>query len=136
MMNELIWRSILVMTALAAALPFATEVWAQDVAAVPDANRARALVHMVRQDCGSCHGLTLKGGLGPALTPEALRERPFDAMVMTVLEGRPTTPMPPFRGLLQEREVVWIMQQLYAGFPADGAAIEASAGGSGHAQTE
>ena len=124
-MNELIWRSILVMTALAAALPFVTEVWAQDApTTTPDAARTRALVHLVRQDCGSCHGLTLKGGLGPALTPEALRGRPFDAMVMTVLDGRPTTPMPSFRGLLQEQEVVWIMQHLYAGFPAEGASAE------------
>lgn len=135
-MNDLIWRSILVMTALAAALPFATEVWAQEAPAAPDATRARALVHLVRQDCGACHGLTLKGGLGPALTPEALRERPFDAMVTTVLEGRPTTPMPPFRGLLKEHEVVWIMQRLYAGFPADGGPIGASAERSANAQPE
>ncbi|HAF55336.1 MAG TPA: cytochrome C55X NirC, partial [Thauera sp.] len=36
--------------------------------AQPDPQRARELIHIVRQDCGSCHGLTLKGGLGPALT--------------------------------------------------------------------
>ena len=35
----------------------------------PEAERARELIHIVRQDCGSCHGLTLAGGLGPALTP-------------------------------------------------------------------
>ncbi|MDX2370482.1 MAG: hypothetical protein QNK36_19105, partial [Colwellia sp.] len=29
--------------------------------------RKAQLTHMVKQDCGSCHGMTLKGGLGPAL---------------------------------------------------------------------
>ena len=31
-----------------------------------------ALVNLVRQDCGSCHGMTLKGGLGPDIRPDAL----------------------------------------------------------------
>ena len=30
---------------------------------------------MVRQDCGSCHGLRLTGGPGPALTREALADK-------------------------------------------------------------
>ena len=33
----------------------------------PDPDRAAQLVRMVRQDCGSCHGMRLTGGLGPAL---------------------------------------------------------------------
>ena len=33
------------------------------------------LLRMVRRDCGSCHGMRLTGGLGPALTPQALVER-------------------------------------------------------------
>ena len=31
----------------------------------PDVARQKELVRMVRQDCGSCHGLYLTGGLGP-----------------------------------------------------------------------
>jgi hypothetical protein len=31
--------------------------------------RQKELIHLVRQDCGSCHGMTLQGGLGPALLP-------------------------------------------------------------------
>ena len=42
------------------------------VAQVPGGAREAQLVRMVRQDCGSCHGMTLAGGLGPALTREAL----------------------------------------------------------------
>ena len=48
--------------------------------AAPDPERARELVHIVRQDCGSCHGLTLKGGLGPALTAEALADKPAEGL--------------------------------------------------------
>ena len=33
--------------------------------------RQLQLVRIVRQDCGSCHGMRLTGGLGPALTREA-----------------------------------------------------------------
>lgn len=45
--------------------------------APPTAQRQQELVRMVRQDCGSCHGLRLTGGLGPALTREALADKPI-----------------------------------------------------------
>ncbi|HJV24146.1 MAG TPA: cytochrome c [Aromatoleum sp.] len=86
---------------------------------VPDGRRQRELVHMVRQDCGSCHGLTLQGGLGPALTPAALRERPREGLVASISGGRPGTPMPPFRGIVSEGEAVWIVERLIEGFPSD-----------------
>lgn len=79
--------------------------------------RQRQLVHLVRQDCGACHGLTLRGGLGSALTPEALRGKPTDSLVATVLHGRPGTAMPPFKSLLNEDEARWIVAQLLNGFP-------------------
>ncbi len=93
---------------------------AQSAAAEPPRS-ARDLVHLVRQDCGSCHGLTLQGGLGPALTPEALRERPREGLLATILGGRPGTPMPPFGSLLREEEAAWIVDQLLRGFPENGA---------------
>ena len=37
-----------------------------------DAQDVKRLEHMLMQDCGSCHGLTMKGGLGRPLTREAL----------------------------------------------------------------
>ena len=85
----------------------------------PEAERARELIHIVRQDCGSCHGLTLAGGLGPALTPEVLADRPFEGLVATVVSGRPGTPMPPFLGIVSEPEAEWIVDQLMRGFPPD-----------------
>jgi len=85
--------------------------------AAPDDERGRSLVRLVRQDCGACHGMLLTGGLGPALSPDALRDRPREALVATVLGGRPGTPMPPWRGLLTEDEAGWIVDRLQAGFP-------------------
>ena len=41
-------------------------------AAEPAPARQKELVHMVRQGCGSCHGMRLTGGLGPPLQPAAL----------------------------------------------------------------
>ena len=85
----------------------------------PDPERARELVHIVRQDCGSCHGLTLKGGLGPALTVEALADKPAEGLVATIIGGRPGTPMPPFSTIVTEPEAQWIVDQLLRGFPPD-----------------
>jgi len=88
-------------------------------AADPSAERARELVRMVRQDCGSCHGLTLKGGLGPPLLAESLREKPVESLRYTVLLGRHGTPMPPWSAFMNEAEADWIVRRLMEGFPEE-----------------
>jgi cytochrome c55X len=87
------------------------------LAAEPQGARRAALIDMVRQDCGSCHGLTLKGGLGPSLLPEALAGRDVTLLESVILNGRPGTPMPPWRPFLSEAEARWIAEQLKAGWP-------------------
>jgi cytochrome c55X len=104
---------------LGAALVAAFASAAETKPAAPEEQRARELIHIVRQDCGSCHGLTLAGGLGPALTPDALADKPFEGLVATVVSGRPGTPMPPFLGIVSEPEAEWIVDQLMRGFPPD-----------------
>lgn len=79
--------------------------------------RQSELVRLVHQDCGSCHGLTLAGGLGPALLPALLREKPAESLVATILYGRPGTPMPPWGTFLSENEARWIVDKLLKGFP-------------------
>ena len=88
---------------------------AQDVPAA----RRTELVRMVRQDCGSCHGMRLTGGLGPALTREALADKPPASMAATIFHGRPGTPMPGWRAMISEPEAQWIAEQLAAGFPEE-----------------
>jgi cytochrome c55X len=99
------------------ALPVALAAGAQGL---PEA-RQQTLIRMVRQDCGACHGMRLTGGLGPALTREALADKPLDAMAATIVHGRAGTPMPPWRALLSDREVRWIAEQLARGFPEEAA---------------
>lgn len=91
--------------------------WSNTTDQAPSPDRQQALIHVVRQDCGSCHGMRLKGGLGPALTPAALAERPMSALVATILQGRTGTPMPGWQGMLNEQDARWIAQQLLRGFP-------------------
>jgi cytochrome c55X len=82
-----------------------------------DSARRAELLNMVRQDCGSCHGLTMKGGLGPPLLPESLSGKDRDGLAYTVLYGRPGTPMPPWKDFLTDAEARWIVDQLLRGLP-------------------
>ncbi len=81
------------------------------------AARQKELVRLVRQDCGSCHGMTLNGGLGPPLTPQALKQKPAEGLKATILGGRPGTPMPPWGAFMTEAEADWIVNELLKGFP-------------------
>ncbi len=85
----------------------------------PSSARQAELVRIVRQDCGSCHGMRLTGGLGPALTREALAERPVESIEATIQHGRPGTPMPPWRTMLSAADMRWIARQLADGFPSE-----------------
>jgi len=96
------------MRSLAAALALVAAPAMAEV--TPD--RAAALEHMVTQDCGSCHGLTLKGGLGRPLTREALANSTPEGLTLIILDGVPGTAMPPWRPLLTEDEARWIADYL------------------------
>jgi cytochrome c55X len=63
--------------------------------------------------------MQLTGGLGLPLTAEALKERPFDGLVATVVYGRPGTAMPPWKSIVTEAEAEWIVRQLMNGFPEE-----------------
>ncbi len=76
---------------------------------------AARLANLVRQDCGSCHGLTLQGGLGKPLTSEHLRTWSREQLVSIFLDGVPGTPMPPWRPLLSEADARWIADRLQHG---------------------
>lgn len=82
--------------------------WAQN-------NDHAELQNFVIQDCGSCHGLTLKGGLGPALRPGNLEALPAAAIAAIIREGVPGTAMPPWKALLTDHEIRWISEQLKSG---------------------
>lgn len=89
---------------------------ASDAAATPpEPARQRELLTLLRQDCGSCHGLRLTGGLGPALTADALQSKPAEGMVATIQHGRPGTAMPPWSRFLSEVETRWLVGRMQSG---------------------
>jgi cytochrome c55X len=109
-------RAWLRLAALAAlALGFSVAAAAgEELAAPPDA-RQRELFRLLKHDCGACHGLRLTGGLGPALTPDALRDKPAENLVATIIAGRPGTAMPPWRPYLSDAEAQWLVARMREG---------------------
>lgn len=70
--------------------------------------RQDELRELIYQDCGSCHGMRLTGGLGPALTQSALQGKNQASIRTTISEGRAGTPMPAWKNLLTTSEISWI----------------------------
>jgi len=83
----------------------------------PSITRQLELIRLVRHDCGSCHGMTLAGGLGPPLNKAALADKPQAYLQGMILRGRPGSAMPGWQGLVSEIEARWIALQLKEGFP-------------------
>jgi len=77
--------------------------------------RQDELTDILLQDCGSCHGMTLKGGLGPALTTTALAEKPEMYLQQTITEGHPGTPMPPWKEILSSEDIAYLAGLLKRG---------------------
>src|SRR5699024_12683739 len=86
-----------------------------DAGTPPDADDQVRLKRLLVPDCGSCHGLQMNGGLGPALRPQDLSGKPVSSLVATILHGRPGTAMPPWQRLLNEDEAQWLVEQLLKG---------------------
>lgn len=81
--------------------------------------RKSKLIHLLRHDCGSCHGMTLKGGLGPELTPESLAQKPADFLVATIMQGRAGTAMPPWKNMITNDDARWLVYVIKSGVSDD-----------------
>ena len=81
----------------------------------PSASRQRELTKLLRDDCGSCLGMRLTGGLGPPLTPGALADKPATSLTATILSGRAGTAMPPWRPFMNDAEAAWLVTRLQRG---------------------
>ncbi len=78
-------------------------------------DKKQELLHLLKHDCGSCHGMTLAGGLGPELSPNSLKRLSTEQVVHTILNGRPGTPMPPWRPFMNDDQAHWLAEQLKQG---------------------
>jgi len=58
---------------------------------------------------------TLKGGLGSPLLPNNLAGKDKAFLAAIILDGRPGTAMPPWRGMLSDEDVDWIVDYLKRG---------------------
>jgi len=103
-MSRLIWLALSVMLAL--------PVLAEDSVS---AEREGELRNLMIQDCGSCHGLTLRGGLGPSLLPATLQGKSAEYVSSVILDGRPANTMPGWRPLISETEARWMAELLLNG---------------------
>ncbi len=81
--------------------------------------RQTELLYLLRHDCGACHGMTLKGGLGPPLLPEILAKKPQELLFNTIINGRMGTAMPPWKDFLTSEETNWLLKQLLEGIDED-----------------
>ena len=74
--------------------------------------RQQQLIHLLRHDCGSCHGMTLKGGLGPSLLPGQIRSSDPDYLHQIISHGVPGTAMPPWQPLLSGDDINFLVDTL------------------------
>ena len=74
--------------------------------------RAAELRHLVEQDCGACHGMTRKGGLGPDIRAQTLEGFDAEGLVQIIKDGIPDTAMPPWGPLLADQDINWIAEYL------------------------
>ncbi len=115
--NELSWcrlKRLAVLGLYASCFIFSMETTAE-----VSPSRQGELLHLLYQDCGSCHGMTLKGGLGPSILPGDLTNQDIATITATILHGRPTAAMPPWKGILSEEEARWLAEQLKTGVAID-----------------
>ncbi len=91
-------------------LVYSFAAYAETINPMPE--RQQALLNMLKNDCGACHGLTLKGGLGPSLLPDALTDKSDEVLVNSILHGRKATAMPAWGELISKQEADWLVQHL------------------------
>jgi len=78
----------------------------------PSSERQAELETLLYQDCGSCHGMTLRGGLGPALPRDRMETLSTEALAHIIQYGIPGSAMPGWQALLSEADARWLADHL------------------------
>ena len=77
--------------------------------------RQQELIYLLHQDCGSCHGMTLRGGLGRSLLPAALAGKSPRYLQQVISKGVPDKAMPPWEDILPAQEIDFLVTYLQQG---------------------
>jgi cytochrome c55X len=76
----------------------------------PESERQTQLRRLLAQDCSVCHGMLLKGDLGPPLTNKSLAGKSEEELMQSIMEGHEETAMPPWWWMLEEYEARWLIR--------------------------
>ena len=93
----------------AVSLLVAPLLWADQL---PDSERQQELIYLLHQDCGSCHGMRLSGGLGPSILADDLQNKPDEYLRLMIAKGNPDNAMPPWGNMLSESEIEFLVDRL------------------------
>jgi cytochrome c55X len=78
----------------------------------PGDARQQELIYLLHQDCGSCHGMRLTGGLGPSLLAADMRNKPDSYLRHVIGKGIADTAMPPWEPILSPQEINFLITVL------------------------
>ncbi|NIC06467.1 c-type cytochrome [Billgrantia bachuensis] len=85
--------------------------------------RQTELETLLYQDCGSCHGMTLRGGLGPSLPRDRMAGFTTEALAHIILQGIPGSAMPGWKALISEADARWLAEHLQTDNPLETLAV-------------
>ncbi|WP_185964377.1 c-type cytochrome [Aliikangiella marina] len=74
--------------------------------------RKKALIELLKKDCGSCHGKWLRGNVGPPLLPGKLRNKSRDFLIKKITEGVEGSEMPAWKNNLSKAEIAFLVDYL------------------------
>ncbi|WP_444995264.1 c-type cytochrome [Aliikangiella sp. IMCC44359] len=110
--NNLLYKQLPILSALIyIVLTGIVVLFSNNATALTDENK-QSLIYLLKQDCGSCHGLTLKGGLGPALLKQHLQNKSKAYLEAVIKYGRTGTAMPPWKDILKDEEISFLAEYL------------------------
>ncbi len=77
--------------------------------------RQSELLYFVEQNCPACHGMRMRGSIGPPLSEASLQHLSVNEVTLTILYGFPEKGMPAWEAQLSEKDAYWIAELLKRG---------------------
>jgi len=74
--------------------------------------RQSELLNFVEQNCPACHGIRMRGSIGPPLSEASLQHLSVNEVTLTILYGFPEKGMPAWETQLSEKDAYWIAEFL------------------------